>query len=59
MDVGQVPPGDAGNLVKKSHRGPESKVAATSDCPGKGMKSQVCPQPKPLCPHPMSLQLCS
>lgn len=47
MDVGQVPPGDAENLVKKSHRGPESKVASNNDFAEKGVRGQACPQPKP------------
>lgn len=47
MDVGQVPPGDAENLVKKNHRGPESKVASNNDFAEKGVRGQACPQPKP------------
>lgn len=43
MDVGQVPPGDAENLVKMSHRGPESTVASTNDFAENGVRGQACP----------------
>lgn len=38
--------GDAETLVKKSHRGPESKVASNNDFAEKGVRGQACPQPK-------------
>lgn len=35
------------NLVKTSHRGPESTVASTNDFAEKGVRGQACPRPKP------------